>query len=58
MNFFSSALPHEGWRIKAQFRYNRSLLIFDKQDKVCVIVIKEEAYYTYVEIYVSPAAAG
>jgi len=58
MNFFASALPHEGWRMKAQFRYNRSLLIFDKQDKVCVIIIKEEAYYTYVEIYVSPATAG
>jgi len=56
MNFFASALPHEGWRMKAQFRYNRSLLIFDKQDKVCVIIIKEEAYYTYVEIYVSPVA--
>jgi len=58
MNFFAAALPHEGWRLKAQFRYNRSLLIFDKPDKVCVIVMKEETYYTYVEIYVSPVAAG
>lgn len=58
MNFFASALPHEGWRLKAQFRYNRSLLIFDKPDKVCVILMKEETYYTYVEIYVSPVAAG
>jgi hypothetical protein len=56
MNFFVSALPHEGWRLKAQFRYNRSLLIFDKPDKVCVILMKEETYYTYVEIYVSPVA--
>ena len=58
MNFFVSALPHEGWRLKAQFRYNRSLLIFDKPDKVCVILLKEETYYTYVEIYVSPVAAN
>ncbi|SPJ15202.1 putative Lipoprotein [Syntrophobacter sp. SbD2] len=58
MNFFALALPHEGWRLKAQFRYNRSLLIFDKPDKVCVIVMKEESFYTYVEIYVSPVAPG
>ena len=58
MNFFASALPHEGWRLKAQLRYNRSLLIFDKPDKVCVILMKEETYYTYVEIYVSPFAAS
>ncbi len=58
INFFVSALPHQGWRLKAQFRYNRSLLIFDKPDKVCVILMKEETYYTYVEIYVSPVAAS
>jgi len=58
MNFFVAALPHEGWRLKGQFRYNRSLLIFDKPDKVCVILMKEATYYTYVEIYVSPVAGG
>jgi hypothetical protein len=58
MNFFVAALPREGWRLKGQFRYNRSLLIFDKPDKVCVILMKEETYYTYVEIYVSPVAAN
>jgi hypothetical protein len=58
INFFVAALPHEGWRLKAQFRFNRSLLIFDKPDKVCVILMKEGTYYTYVEIYVSPAAAS
>ncbi len=58
MNFFVAALPHEGWKLKGQFRYNRALLIFDKPDKVCVILMKEEAYYTYVEVYVSPVSGG
>ncbi len=58
MNFFSSALPREGWRLKGQFRYNRSLLIFDKPDKTCVILVKGETYYTYVDIYVSPVAGS
>ena len=58
MNFFASALPREGWRLKGEFRYNRSLLIFDKPDKICVILVKEDTYYTYVEIYVSPVAGS
>jgi len=58
VNYFVTALPHEGWRLKGQFRYSRSLLIFDKPDKICVILLKEETYYTYVEIYVSPVAGG
>lgn len=58
MNFFVAAMPHEGWHLKGQFRYNRALLIFDKPDKTCVILMKEAAYYTYVEIYVSPAAGN
>jgi len=58
MNFFVAALPHEGWRLKGQFRYNRALLIFDKPDKICVILMKELTYYTYVEIYVSPVASS
>jgi hypothetical protein len=56
MSFFVAALPHEGWRLKGQFRYNRALLIFDKPDRVCVILVKEDMYYNYVEIYVSPVA--
>lgn len=58
MSFFVAAMPHEGWRLKGQFRYNRALLIFDKPDKVCVILMKEEMYYNYVEIYVSPVAGS
>jgi hypothetical protein len=58
MNFFASALPREGWKLKGEFRYNRSLLIFDKPDKICVILMKEDTYYTYVEIYVSPVAGS
>jgi len=57
-NFFAATLPREGWKLKGQFKFGRALLIFDKHDKVCVILLKEETYYTYVEIYVSPVVGG
>ncbi len=52
INFFTLALPREGWRPRGQFRYSRSMLVFDKPDKTCVIIIKESTIYTYVEINV------
>ena len=56
INFFQAALPREGWKSKGGFRYRRSVLIFEKPDKTCIINMYEKFYYTYVEIYVAPAS--
>jgi len=55
-SFFQMALPRENWKLKGGFRYRRTVLIFDKQEKVCVINIYEKMFYTYAEIYVVPAS--
>jgi len=55
MNFFIATLPRDGWKLKGQFRYNRALLIFEKPEKSCVMLIKEGNIYSYVEVYVAPA---
>lgn len=55
INFFQMALPREGWKPKGGFRYRRSVLIFEKPDKICVINLYEKLLYSYVEIYVAPA---
>ncbi len=54
LNFFTMALPREGWKLRGQFRYSRSMLIFEKPEKSCVMLVKEGPIYTYVEIYVAP----
>lgn len=56
INFFQMALPRENWKAKGGFRYGRSVLIFEKPDKTCVINFYEKLYYSYVEIYVAPAS--
>lgn len=56
INFFQMAMPRENWKLKGGFRYRRSVMIFEKPDKVCVINISEKMYYTYVEIYVAPTS--
>jgi hypothetical protein len=56
LNFFQMAMPRENWKPKGGFRYKRSVLIFEKPDKTCVINFYEKMFYTYVEIYVAPLA--
>lgn len=58
INFFTLAMPREGWKPKGQFRYRRSALIYEKPEKTCVILLNEGTIYTYVEIYVAPAAGS
>lgn len=58
INFFSLAMPRENWKPRGQFRYKHSALIFEKQDKTCVILVNEGTIYTYVEIYVAPVTGS
>ncbi len=58
INFFSMAMPREGWKPKGQFRYRRSALIFEKPDKTCVILLSEGTIWSTVEIYVAPSTGS
>ena len=55
ISFFQMAMPRENWKPKGAFRYQRSVLIFEKPDRICVIRLYEDIIYTYVEIFVTPA---
>ena len=57
INFFQIAMLRENWKPKGYFRYQRSVLIFEKPDKICVIRLYEDVFYTYVEIFVTPASS-
>jgi hypothetical protein len=57
INFFQMAMPRENWKPRGGFRYRRSVLIFEKSDKTCVINLYEKMFYTYVEIYVAPVSS-
>lgn len=57
ISFFQMAMPRESWKPKGYFRYQRSVLIFEKPDKTCVIRLYEDIIYTYVEIFVTPATS-
>lgn len=58
VNFFMVALARENWKHRGDVRYRKSVLLFEKPDRFCIISIRESTYYTYVEVYVVPTGAG
>ena len=60
INFFQVAMPRERWKQKGGFHSGRTVLIFEKPDKICVINIYDKMLgtYSYVEIYVAPITSG
>ncbi|SFN00089.1 hypothetical protein [Thermodesulforhabdus norvegica] len=53
-DFFMSAMPREQWKLKGSSRYERSIMVFEKANRICVINVYPKMWYTYVEIYVLP----
>lgn len=58
ISFFQIAMPREGWKPKGGFHTKRTVLIFEKADRTCVINLFETTLYTYAEIYVVPSNGG
>lgn len=55
INFFQLAMKQQGWKAKGSFRYRRSVMVFEKPDKICVMNFYDKLYYSYVEVYVVPS---
>ena len=53
-DFFKAHMPKDGWQLKSIFRHPKTVLLFEKPQKNCIITIYEETVFTYVEIWVAP----
>lgn len=54
MAFFQSQMQKDNWRIVGFFKSSRSLMMFYKENRWCVISITEKDFFTYVEVWVAP----
>lgn len=52
--FFRDSMIKDGWTLKSNFRHTKSLHLFEKPGKSCIIIIEEKLLTTKVEIWVSP----
>ena len=54
LDFFQVSMPRENWQFKGGFRYKKSVLVFEKPERICLINVHEGLFYTYAEVYVTP----
>jgi len=56
INFFESNMSRDNWKATSSFRSPRSLLIYEKEERWCIITITEDDFdhKTRVEIWLSP----
>ncbi|MFO8084107.1 MAG: hypothetical protein R6U27_07300 [Desulfobacterales bacterium] len=55
-SFFESNMAKDNWRYSAAFKYNPLILIFEKENRACVIRIEESTFWTHVEIWMAPTS--
>lgn len=58
INFYKIAMPRENWKPRGGFNAKKTVLIFEKPDKTCVINVYEKLFRTFVEVYVAPMSGA
>jgi hypothetical protein len=53
-NFIVAAMTRDGWRMKSSFKYGRSLMLFEKPNKVALVSVKDGMTSTRLEVWVAP----
>ena len=54
IRFFDVNMAKDNWKLVSSFKSRRSIMLYHKENRWCVINITEEGFYTYAEIWVSP----
>ena len=58
ISFFETNMTKDNWNLISSFKSERTMLLFQKVHRWCVINITDETFNTYVEIWVAPTTKG
>lgn len=56
--FFDTNMAKDNWSVIATFKLPRSIMMYKKENRYCVISINTKEYNTLVEIWVAPTISG
>ncbi len=56
--FFENNMPKDGWRPISVMKFRGTMLVFLKEDRACVITIREGTFSTDLEVRVGPIEPG
>lgn len=58
-NFFNNNMQRDNWQVVSQIKSpGTTIMVFQKVSRTCVITIRDEQFYTYVEVGVAPTVTG
>ena len=58
ISFFENNMAKDNWQSISSFKSERTMLLFQKAHRWCVINITDESFNTYVEIWVAPTTGA
>lgn len=58
ISFFEKNMVQDNWQLMSSFKSDRTMLLFQKTHRWCVMNINDETFNTVVEIWVAPTATG
>ena len=53
-SFFTNNMLKDGWQMSSSFRYQRTIMVFTKPDRDCIINIQDGRISTTMEIWIAP----
>jgi len=54
MRYFQNNMADEGWRMISQFHAPQSLMVFEKESRMCIIAVEDASFQTFVDVWVVP----
>ncbi len=55
--FFEKNMPRDNWQLVSQFKSPaRTMMLFQKQNRWCVVEVSEGTYNAYAKVWVAPTA--
>ncbi len=59
VDFFKGSMARDNWQMKGNFQLPpKSVLLFEKKNKRCVIMIEDNTFSTRVDVWSIPVASG
>ena len=52
MRFFKTNMPNDGWQMVSELRAPQSCLLYQKAQRLCVILIEDGTFQTFADIWV------
>ena len=54
LRYFQNNMANDGWRMISQFQAPQSLMVFEKENRLCLIAVEDSTFQTFADIWVVP----